>query len=50
MVKHETTLALPIRVIERLRGILHNHPKIEYVRLTRREAEALVAAAKAGNS
>lgn len=28
---------------DRLRGIMHNHPKIQYLRLDRREAEALAA-------
>jgi len=30
-------------VVERLRGQMYHHPKVQYLRIDRREAEALVA-------
>lgn len=33
------------KVADRIKGMLHNHPRSQYVRLTRAEAEAVVAAA-----
>lgn len=34
------------RVANRIAGILRNHPKAQYVRITREEAEAIVGALK----
>lgn len=33
------------KVADRIRGILHNHPRSQYVRLTKDEAQAVIAAA-----
>ena len=29
---------------QRLNAVIYNHPKVQYLRLTRREAEAIIAA------
>jgi len=32
------------RVAQRVAGTLHHHPRLQYVRLTRQEAEQIIAA------
>jgi len=49
MAEHEVDAALaPLaEVADHLAGIMYHHPKASYLRLTRREAQQIVAAAAA---
>lgn len=39
---NERVAEVAVQAADRIAGILHNSPRSEYVRLTRREAEAIV--------